>query len=386
MEYLRYIKPVAFTLVISLASCGGGGGGGGTDSGSNGGSGSGEVIEVANETYGQLELGPVVGANVSVQTISGFELMSTTTTDDDGTFTVDIDELEAEVSRVGYDRDIIKFVSFGGIDIDPNDDGISEENEAIPVVGSVTTYAELSTVLSRSGYKINMLGSVVADIVSSASPESITKEYIAEVAKEVGVQDIDGDGVITINDLVFYDMLANESNIEHQLRESYLPSLHSGDNESKVEFVENTRLADSFVKIVDVSSSGGTKILSFVTAGDTELRYKVIDSNTDRGAYELSVYSGENVQLDAVNGVLLLQECFPSRCGLIQQLYFVDGNMHRGYVASEKITQAVNDRIKGFDEVSKAIEEAVERAGQAKEELEQLTKDEEAIDSQLDKV
>lgn len=379
MEYLRYIKPAVFTLAFTLSACGPN-----PDPDPSSSTGSG-VIEVANETYGQLELGPVVGANISIQTVSGFELMFTTT-DEDGTFTIDIDELRAVISRVGYDREIIKFVSFGGIDIDPNDDGISEENEAIPVVGSVTSYAELSTVLSRSGYKINMLGSVVADIVSSASPESITKEYIAEVAKEVGVQDIDGDGVITINDLVFYDMLANESNIEHQLRADYLPSLHSGDDESKLEFVQNTRLADSFIKIVEVSSSGGSKTLSFIMPSDAKLRYQVIDSNTDRDASEFLVYSGGNIQLDAGNSVLLLQECLPSRCGLIQQIYFVDGNMHRGYVASGNITEAVNDRIKAFEDVGKAIDVALDRVDQAKGELEQLAKDEEAINSQLDKV
>ena len=111
---------------VVFPGCGGGG-----DDGSD----SGEV-KIINPV-GQVELGPVTGASVSIQALDGYTLYNTIT-DKNGEFVVDTNELKNTIDRYGSNLEYVKVVSIGGIDTDPNDDGNKDQDEAIEVNGKVT--------------------------------------------------------------------------------------------------------------------------------------------------------------------------------------------------------------------------------------------------------
>jgi len=240
-KYTLYI--VAVLTAIFLSACGGGGG----DDGSTSNEKNNEVSSStditiqpqntpSNISKGIVELGLTKGASVSIHALDGYTLITLNRTDENGEFNININELKQEVQSYNPDMKLVKIISTGGIDTDPDDDGIKKQYDEKSINGEVKSIVPLNTLYSSNGYRVNFITSMVADILEDA--ENIDEEYINQVIKKLDVDDIDKDGKLTIKDIIFYDMVKNDSVLEANLRTQYLDTFHSGDVAKKEEVVK----------------------------------------------------------------------------------------------------------------------------------------------------
>ncbi|MCD5380531.1 hypothetical protein LR004_01260 [Candidatus Gracilibacteria bacterium] len=132
---------------------------------------------------GGIELGSVKGASVAIQALDGYTLI-TAITNTDGYFSVDIDELKTAVNRYGSDLKYVKVISTGGIDTDPNDDGVLIESEQINIQGNVTGIVPLKTLYQAKDYRINFMSTALVDILgedTDITDEKLQYTFIGQV-------------------------------------------------------------------------------------------------------------------------------------------------------------------------------------------------------------
>lgn len=108
-------------LALLLTSCGGGGGSSPTQ----------PPTPTVLLTTHSIQLGPIVGASVTIYKSDCKSPVYQTTTDNNGNYNIIVAQL---MSALGTTiPEMLCVESVGGTDVDPNDDGIRGANEAIDV-------------------------------------------------------------------------------------------------------------------------------------------------------------------------------------------------------------------------------------------------------------
>jgi hypothetical protein len=332
-----------------------------------------------SSTLGQVELGPVKNATISIQDLEGNTLV-VSTTNDQGEFKIDIEELKKAVSSSTNTIEIVKIVSVGGIDTDPDDDGLFVINEEKSVQGTVSGFVPLKTIYEKNGYKINLISTFISDLLKNS--ESVTLDQILYIANTIGVQDIDNDGQITIEDIIFYDMSQNETLIESELREQYLNYIHSGNDSEKQAYLVDKEFTDSLTKLEVTENSSDYKVKFSKINSNSVIKYAVV-SNPDVVNY--SENHGEDITVN-YNNILLFQECIEEYCNKLQHAYFLKGEYAQGYIPSKKTTQHLADILAAITVITERIKQLDGTIAENNDKINEIEQQEDELDVLLNQI
>ncbi|MFK3864128.1 carboxypeptidase-like regulatory domain-containing protein [Pseudoalteromonas rhizosphaerae] len=276
------------------------------------------VIQPPTQSSGTIELGPVKGATVSIQALDGYTL-STAITDDKGYFSVDTDDLKSSIESYNTDLKFVKVVSTGGIDTDPNDDGIIVESEQIEVKGNVSGIVPIATLYETSSYRINFISTALMTILEDIT--EISDEQLAYIIKRLGVPDINQDGKINIDDLTAYNIYEDSSLAETSLRESFLEYIHSGNKETQKLFIEELKYEVGFTRPLVTKNNEKYAVSLSKTHTENTIFYGIaIDQNNP----SFEQYDGEELILN-YNTAIFYQECSESYgCYKLQKIFFYE--------------------------------------------------------------
>lgn len=257
-----------------------------------------DTDETQYEIRNRVELGPVAYANVKIFTTNREIILYETTTNDNGIYEIDRTKLLENVDSVLSERpSFVLIESTGGIDIDPNDDGIRDESR-IEVLGKVKGLVDLNTLLTTSNLSINLLSTVIAEIIE----EEITEDKLTNTIINVGASDIDNNGVINNLDILKYQMAEDESNLESELRESILEKIHDNTVSTVIRDIQanygvinySYQINDDDTAIIQLSST--TPISYKLNAKKGDLLTSVYESPISLSKNEYLVYRSCNNQ------------------------------------------------------------------------------------------
>ncbi|HEA15744.1 MAG TPA: carboxypeptidase regulatory-like domain-containing protein [Pseudoalteromonas prydzensis] len=276
------------------------------------------VIQPPTQSSGAIELGPVKGATVSIQALDGYTL-ATAITDDKGYFSVDADNLKSSIESYNADLKFVKVVSTGGIDTDPNDDGIIVESDQIEVKGNVSGIVPIATLYETSSYRINFISTALMTILEDIT--EISDEQLAYIIKRLGVPDINQDGKINIDDLTAYNIYEDSSLAETSLREGFLEYIHSGNKETQKLFIEELKYEVGFTRPLVTKNNEKYAVSLSKTHTENTIFYGIaIDQNNP----SFEQYDGEELILN-YNTAIFYQECSESYgCYKLQKIFFYE--------------------------------------------------------------
>ena len=355
---------LAITIVL-LVSCGGGGSsssGGGSPS-SGGGSPSSGGGSPSTMKSAKVELGPVSGANVVIKALDGYEL-ARYTTDGNGTYTINVDELNKTIRNYDSSMKFVRILAYGGIDTDVNDDKTYLQKE---VEGSVSGIIPVDKLLLEKEHVIHLISTAVDKVLGDTI--NISEEQIVKIAKELGLHDIDGDNNVTIDDLIYYQMFENESRAESELRDFFLDTIHENNTTEQESIVNNLKYEFALIS-PNVSLEPNSALVSFDPVHDghyIQFGIKRTDDNVTFSTY----YTGSEVRLQTKD-VLFFQECIVAdNCSKIQKVYFDGQKVHIDYLELPSSNIIDTEKLNTL----KAEEEELLKK------LEDLEKQKEAIDT-----
>ena len=265
---------------------------------------------------GTIELGPVKGATVSIQALDGYTL-ATAITDNNGYFSVNADDLKSSIDGYNAELKFVKVVSTGGIDTDPNDDGIIVENEQIEVKGNVSGIVPLATLYETGSYRINFISTAIMTILEDIT--EISDEQLAYIIKRLGVPDINQDGKINIDDLTAYNISEDSYLAETSLREGFLEYIHSGNKETQKLFIEELKYEVGFTRPLVTKYNAYYAVSLSKTHTENTIYYGIaIDQNNP----SFEQYGGEELTLN-YDTAIFYQECSESYgCYKLQKIFF----------------------------------------------------------------
>lgn len=341
-------------LSILLISCGG------SDSSSD--KSESNPIDIVKTTTGLVELGPVINSQVQILTLEG-NLLLETTTDEKGNFKVEVNKLKEKVDTEYPSISLVKVVSTGGTDIDPNDDGVIVEAEKKQVNGSVTSIVPLSIILNEDGYSTNLLTSFFTELLQGK--QNLTQSEIEYLAKTLLVSDIDLDNKITIRDLLFYSMKEHDSSLETELRDKVLSSIHSGSSEEIINYISN--VAYDYTPIEpEIETNNGSYTVNLIPIfRDSHFLYSI---NPDID-YVFEEYNSTLTLFD--NDTLYYKECTEEGyCYKTNKIFFKDGTFLLNTPIKEYEAKSLTEG--GLDDYWKTIQAKEKELADIEEELARL--------------
>jgi len=369
-------------LVLFLVACGGGGGGGDTDSttgnDNNNNNGGGETISV-KENINSVELGPVSGSTVVISTIDTKESIYTTITDDKGKYSIDLDLFKSNLNALSTYPEYVLVTSTGGVDIDPEDDGDTTNSDSIFVNGSVKGIFKTTTLLNNEDLSINLLSTAVTELIKDK--EKIDDEQLAYIIKELGVIDINGDGVVDNQDVYLYKMSEHDSAIEDKLRENYLTAIHTGDD-NKIDELNEALATEYNLMFINYTISNGQAYLDIEKAKkDTQILYAI---NAEKDDILNSIYSDSIIL--SKDDFVVYKECKDDSCSSIQIASFDGEKLYQYYLRIsnfgifnneeevETLRIQINQDTKARDEKEEKLLEMKSKIQELKDKLQDLRK------------
>ena len=297
------------------------------------------LVEEPQEVTNMIELGPVKNASVSIKSLDGFEL-ATYQTRDNGEYTIDIGELRKSIDNYNSSLTHVRISTSGGIDTDPNDDGIYEQEEEISIQGNVSVVLPVEKLLSNEPNRANLITTGVAEILGNTT--SVAEEQIAKIAQSLGVEDINGDNEVNINDLINYKMAEHQSRAEVYLRKQLLENIHNGNLDGVASFVNSTKLENSMVAPILIRQTKNNLVIRFSEVEiNNFIQYGYI--NDDSTVSFSQYYSNDEIEV-ASNEVLYYQECIiDGECFKIQKLFFDGQSYFHDYVEYEPAPDIIDN-------------------------------------------
>ena len=288
--------------------------------------------EIRKVSKGIIELGKVENGEVRIETLDGYILMNIENTNSKGEISIDIENLKTAVNNYDASLKLVKIISYGGIDTDPNDDGVIQESDKKTIYTNVEAILPLKFIYNTDGYHINFLTTFVSNILNETNNKDIDKEYLDFLIKELDMHDVNKDGVIDLKDIVYYDMVQNNSNLEAELREKYLQTFHSStvSNDEKANILEDYKKYLSLAKIKVESISNQFNIEIIKSNKNNNIFYGVSTNAIE--PTELEIYNSE-INLNN-QSILVYTECLPNEenvqdeCYRNQVVYFINNKYY----------------------------------------------------------
>jgi len=243
----------AIGIVMALSACGGGGGGGtpSTPVTPNTPSEGEVVVPEQNNTdsiKGIAQLGYISSGNVKLYELSDLtnpvaitKTSTSVNTEDAGSFIFE--------NLVLDDGKYYLVEISGGRDIDINDDGIINTNDALELNGTV--HALVSGDMSKNLFRVNAFSDMaymkLKGLVATLNHAQIDNE-LEKIAKGY-LYDVNGDNKIDYKDILDFNPTANRDKTKqsyNEILDIYIPKLHSNDSEEKIlsalMYLDNPRL------------------------------------------------------------------------------------------------------------------------------------------------
>jgi hypothetical protein len=298
-------------------------------------------LEESQKVTNMIELGPVKNATVSIKSLDGFEL-ATYRTQDNGEYTINIDELRKSINNYNSSLTYVRITTSGGIDTDPNDDGIYEQEEEVTIKGSVSGVIPVENLLSNEPNRTNLITTGVSEILGNTI--SVSEEQITKIAQSLGVEDINGDNEIDINDLLNYKMAEHQSRAEVYLRKRLLDNIHNGNLDGVVSFVNSTKLENSMVTPIPVRQTENNLVIKFAEVEiNNFIQYGYINGDTTVSFIQYN--SNDEIEI-AANEVIYYQECLlDGECFKIQKLFFDGQNYFHDYAEYEPAPNIIDNDV-----------------------------------------
>jgi len=216
-----------------------------------------------------------------------------------------------------------------GTDIDPNDDGKIESSKYVQVKGKVVGLVSTSSILNKKRVNINLISTVLAELL--AKKEILNEETITNVLVQLNMDDVNGDGKVTLEDVVSYRMVEDNTVTEESLRLEYLRYIHEGKDNLKQQYIELLQDNTSFVH-VKITKLDDEKIsVKFEPLNkNNTIRYSRI---TIEKSKKLPNIDNGNSYTLSKNSMIIYQECKNNgTCYKREKIYNNGGNGSKGYI------------------------------------------------------
>ncbi len=291
---------------------------------------------------GNITLGPVKDATVNIYPFQSnykdYSLFQTTS-DNNGKISVDVSVIEQKISDYGLSPQYLLIVSHGGIDTDPNDDGLSVASEFKTVSSNVFGLAHAANLSSLTKFNVNLISSAMVDFFLGQN--ELEKEEIETFLTSLGFTDQDNNGVINLDDVIHYDMIQDESTVEDTLRTLYLDYIHSGDQVMQELVLTNLTERKGVYRIkTPFQNEHRIDIEIYPKHDQGQLEYYYADNsssvikNEDTRYITISLNTGEGIYF---------RECLEDNCGKYELMYYDGSRIKKGSIPLQSVSHGYED-------------------------------------------
>lgn len=280
-------------------------------------------------TTHRIQLGPVSGSRVRVLTPDQATVLYDGTTDADGYFKLEPSTVRAAWENLPVRPDFVWIIASGGVDTDPNDDGIKDVGEAVSVRGEVRGIVPIARLLNEANIRVSLLSTAIADVLGDT--KDLTEERIVDVARQLQFPDIDRDGKVTISDVLFYEMGSN-SGLENSLRSYYLNAIHKGDSATRQQYVSSTLIDFLPIRIERMESGELLNVKLFKLGNRNTIYYGNQAPTTSLPL--ISTYADGMILTLTKGQKVFFRECTPALECSQTQVVLWDGTSPTSFVAA----------------------------------------------------
>ena len=326
---------------------------------------------------GIIQLGYIKGANVTISSLNGYIFQDNLITDENGKYFPDKEKIRKAIDNYNPSMKFLLITSNGGVDTDPNDDGIIDNNETTEVKGEVKAIVSIEDFFSDKDYTVNLITTAIADIVGDNT--NISEEQIIKIAKEIGVEDIDDDGNITMADLVYYNMVDNESRAEAYLRTNHLEQIHDNDIEGIQNFITELKMNQSLIMPIITFSSNSLNVKFKPLNSLNHIEYGI---KSDLYDFTYMTYNNESINLPS-NSVLYFKECTSNNeCYKVQKVLYDGTNYYLDYLAYEEPQELFSNKTE-LESLKNTVDTKKTNLSELKQELNILETELQDIDTKV---
>lgn len=259
------------SIIFVVIGCGGGGGSDASSNNTNN-------TNTPQITSGNVQLGAIKSADVIISTLDDTYTIYSTTTENDGTFDIDRELIKSNINNLPIKPLYLKITSSGGVDTDPNDDGIEVVSENIQVEGKVIGIVNSDDLITKNNIYINLISTVFSEMILQS--EIINDESINQVLNQLKIDDINNDGILSLDDVVDYQMVEHNSSTEEKLRLQYLGYIHEGKDNLKSKYIESLQDNTSFVTVIKEKYNNGNMGVTLKTLNkNNHIQYSTEEIN-----------------------------------------------------------------------------------------------------------
>lgn len=333
----------------------------------------------------KVQLGPVTGATVQIFTLDEVHNLYTTTTNDIGKYTININEFNTTLNSLSDYPEYVLITASGGLDIDPEDDGNISNSEPIAVNGTVKGIFKTSILLSEQDLSINLLSTAVSHILEDK--ESIDDELIAYTAQQLNAEDINGDGKVDNHDIITYAMDSDDGELEDTLRNNgFLDAIHDGDS-SALQGITDEFKEQYNLMFIKYSINNGVANLEIENSKDGSRIMYII--NAKKNDIFNNIYSSA-ISLNK-NDYVVYKECKNDICSVVQIASFDGDKVHQYFLRISNFgiysdMEYMNNLREAINNDSIALKEAKENIVTLSTEIESLDTNITNLQSQVDEI
>ena len=293
-----------------------------------------DITDDKKISKGTVQLGFTEGASVSINSLDGHTFIDNIITNENGEYSVNQFELKKAIADYNPSLKMLLIISDGGIDTDPNDDGVIVEDEKKEVQGKVKSIVPLEKFLDEKVQSVNLITTAISEIIGDVS--EVSENQILQIAESLGVEDITGDGKITLDDLIYYQMEKHESKAESYLRTNFLDDIHNNNYENIKKFIKEIKMSQSIISPIIKHSNNILTVKFSDLSSNNYIRYGLKEDSTE---VSYTSYSGEEIDVPT-NSVLYFQECTESNeCFKLQKVLYDGKNYFLDYLNYETVSE-----------------------------------------------
>ncbi|MEK0160813.1 hypothetical protein WLQ65_16975 [Pseudoalteromonas piscicida] len=286
---------------------------------------------------GVVQLGPVKGASITIhpfqQNYTDHTLFQTISTED-GSFSVNITKILESLEANSLESEYLLIVSSGGVDTDPDDDGISIEAENKNVSGKVFGLIKRENVSETEKFNINLISSALVDYF--LGQDAITDGEIEFFLQGVGFGDQNGDGQVQLSDVRKYDLVIDDSTVESTLRTLYLEYIHSGEDDMRQLAISNISESKKIFRVKTIEKSTSLiQIEIYPKKTDSYISYYYSDSTNLLIDGAINEYIPISI---SKNKSIYFRECVDaSNCSNYEMIFYDGDKLRKGSVEMKSV-------------------------------------------------
>ncbi len=259
------------------------------------------TVEEPEKALINFQLGwAITGSYVAIQTQDGDEIVSGTT-DESGLLTIIVPDVESKLAEFGYTiNDSVLITATGWVDIDPDGDGLLDNDTDRSIEGSLTAFASFDNITAGYVTSISTIidGVTLSHLISSTAnfDFNLYDKTVSTFLEQKGFVDINDDGAMNYIDVISYNVVNQDSPLETETKANLNEAIYSGDgiNEAIIEYQTSTNLiseevteTDTEIEEIQLSKLNPNSYIEYYIVRGTQARQqkwatqKVFTTNND---------------------------------------------------------------------------------------------------------